>query len=234
MKIKPATIILTSLVFFILLGQIYCLARVPSVIDFLLSLAQMSLGEFAFNFVSGLTFKSPFDSNRQIPFFAIAGFTVLITFYVLLIKKNLRNEPRRPGVPDLIQICLVIVMIMTSVRTAALLLLATDSISSYGTMTPDERLIKDYQASYQFSRMLSGHGRVRVISGYEGIKDLQFRMQLAYFLYPLDVRGIHPGPTQACIIVNKENARHYVPEDFYVVKQWDDRTLIAFRKSESP
>jgi len=233
MKIKPSVIILTILVLLVLLVQLYFLSGLPSVYDFSLCLIDMTVKNFWYNSIPALRLEFQSDGNPGIYFFAIECFTVIITFYLLLIKQNLRKESHRPGLGDLIQVCLVIMILVTTLRTSAQFFLAFDFMKFYGGMTPDERLDEDYPAVYQFNHILSGSGRAKVLSGYDGPEDLQFQMQLAYFLYPIDIRGVHPGEPQVYIIFNKDNARFFVPDGFRVVRQMDARTLIAVRKTES-
>jgi len=55
---------------------------------------------------------------------------------------------------------------------------------------------------------------------------LKHRM-LSYFLYPVDLRQIRREPVNCVFAFQKEDAVHCVPGNYEIIKQWDDRHLLA-------
>jgi hypothetical protein len=53
---------------------------------------------------------------------------------------------------------------------------------------------------------------------------------LAYFLYPIDMRGVRPGPTDCLVIFAKKNAASCVPPDFRILVKFGDEHIFAVRK----
>ncbi len=54
--------------------------------------------------------------------------------------------------------------------------------------------------------------------------------QIAYFLYPIDIRGIRSEPVDVLILFEKKAAKNYVPEDFETVYSMNNNNLVAIKE----
>lgn len=53
---------------------------------------------------------------------------------------------------------------------------------------------------------------------------------LAYYLYPIDIRGVRSGPIDSLIIFAKKDAVAGVPDDFKIIGTFDPSSVIAVKK----
>ncbi len=168
-------------------------------------------------------------------FHELCALTIVIVFMMLFLWSKLLNRYFSLSLSDICHTCLVLIFLLCVIRSVFLLSLVTNGEQKYFTRIPQEqRLIDNYQVIYKFARqvkqILPQEISVVLVTGYDQVKDMQVRMQLAYFLYPIDIRGIRSEDPDAYLILNKSNAADSVPAGFRIVKQLDERTLIAMRE----
>jgi 2'-5' RNA ligase len=91
---------------------------------------------------------------------------------------------------------------------------------------------------YIFSKhcqsLLPGYHSAELISDMDFSRDpgmLTHRM-LAYFLYPIDIRGIHKKEPEVMIFFAKDNAEKNVPENFRTLFKFNEQYLIALKKNK--
>ncbi len=89
---------------------------------------------------------------------------------------------------------------------------------------------------YRFPHMISqdfpGRYRAELITDIDTTKDpgMFAHRAVAYFLYPIDIRGIRsPEPLEARIMVDKENAEDFIRDGFVIDFRYSDSFVIAFK-----
>jgi len=86
--------------------------------------------------------------------------------------------------------------------------------------------------SQQCKRILPGYRSAKLITDMDMTRDpgmITHRM-LAYFLYPIDIRGIHKEDPNTLIIFAKDNAGESVPDNFKTVIKFNDEYVVAVKK----
>lgn len=59
---------------------------------------------------------------------------------------------------------------------------------------------------------------------------MMLHRSLAYYLYPIDIRGIHQGNPDLWIAFNKNEAIKYVPDGYKILGILDNRNMIAIKE----
>lgn len=110
------------------------------------------------------------------------------------------------------------------------------SIFSHKTLSEKQEYLFDdlYRFPYRIRQDFPGRYRAELITDIDMTQDPGMFMNraLAYFLYPIDIRGIRfPEPVQALIMVQKMNAEDFIPDGFSIAAQYSDEYFIAFKEN---
>ena len=183
-----------------------------------------------FNFIACPLITLSESGPVKVHFYAAVFFIIFISLLVMYFQKRLNFQ-------KVLQVFFLAIGIMVALRVIfQIKFLKNDFRDFYGKQTA-EKLQTYYGIFYDFPQkvreVLPENSKAKFVTDYEGEEDMQARMVLAYFLYPIDIKDIRKGPVNAYLIFNKDKALTHVPAGFEVIRQLDDRTLIAVKK-DSP
>jgi hypothetical protein len=104
---------------------------------------------------------------------------------------------------------------------------------------PDQRAKQRYwygdsaRFAEQIRGALPGEHNARLVTDLDFSRDPEDMFEhrkLAYFLYPIDIRGVRLGERDVIMVFHKKNPQQYVPASYEIVVRQGDDSLVAVRK----
>ncbi len=200
--------------------------------DFFLSLRELSFPQNQNICLSPLLF----GVNIYRLFYAISFLACILLYLASRILKNKQRDFSSAVFSSLFIVFALITAITAKSRiidswNLAKILSGKTTEEKY-TMFYNTRNI--YSLAQYYKSHLSERQKVQLVTDLDLSKDpgMIAQRMLAYFLYPIDVRGIRQEPPTALIFFAKHNALASVPEGFQILAVRDEENLIAIRKKE--
>lgn len=185
-------------------------------------------------------------------FFApsLAGINFYIFIYVVLLLslilltfingiRNRHKKDKTPGsiFPPLPILLVIMFPLVTIVQTTGQVYHARKEFALFADKTMEEKYAvvagpRIHSFARYCRRILPGSHNARFLTDMDMSKDpgmISHRM-LAYFLYPIDIRGVRDGRTDSLIIFDKKNAVASILDDFRILGTFDQYSIVAIRK----
>ena len=177
-----------------------------------------------------------------ITFYHYVYFAFLLAFVFLYpVRKVLENKAfkKKQAVSSmLVSLVFTAYIFVTMAQTISFFRFTKKELRIFSWKSTDEKYAKALKHIYLLPKYTKAHlpglHRAKFISDLDIKKNpeaLVHRM-LAYFLYPVDIRGIHGDePFDTVLIFFKKNAVNYIPEGYQLHHTFNDENIIAIRKN---
>lgn len=196
--------------------------------------------------MTDLTFYSGYAHNFARPPIVFGGnalsifYIAWIIFVIIMIVRyqfSRRNKKARVSVYHAVIFAWVVFFVVTTILSLisqAIFFRNHYQIFSQKTLSEKQEYI--FENLYRFPQMISrdfpGHYRAEWITDIDTTKEpgMFAHRAVAYFLYPIDIRGIRsPEPFEARIMMDKENAEDFLRDGFVIDFRYSDSFVIAFK-----
>ena len=139
--------------------------------------------------------------------------------------------------PLLINTCAALVIIL-AVQTYAQILDLKEWMDDVGHKTTAEKYESLFGITYQYAQVtkeiLPGRHSAKLVTDMDMSQDpgMFNHRQLAYFLYPIDIRGFRGEPEDVLLVFEKENPCEAVPGDYRILTIFNSQNLLAVRSDK--
>lgn len=228
---KKEPFIIALLIFALIMGILFFLGDLSWKI-FCERITAMAAPRAGFNYVlPGILIYND-NPSKSFTVYALYGLSVLGVLIVMSIRALWMRHRQPQYFTDIICVGIVLVVVLMAVRASAQLKFARRIQRTTATAMLNSEYKLNYCFAHQVSQVLPKKTSAVLITGYDQAKDLQVRIQLAYLLYPIDIRSVRNEIPDAYLILNKDNAMEHIPDGYCVRKQLDRRTLIAVKEQQ--
>ena len=205
---------------------------------FFLKYFLLTVYENSYNFHHNISIPA---TIAHINFYYYIYCIILVTFSIIFLTEHTFKEKTSSSKRSLsslllssvfaVYVFLILMMIMPFLKFAKNDLYL---FSEKSTAEKYKNTLKDiYQLPEITKIYLPGYHRTKFITDLNIKEDpgaLYYR-QLAYFLYPVDIRNIRPEePFDSVLIFSKKNAIDYIPVGYQIHHTFNDQNIIAIKK----
>jgi hypothetical protein len=136
------------------------------------------------------------------------------------------------------QVAFFMVGVLMLIQTANVALSAILDLDRYGNISTEQKYTQILGETYLFARFVQQKLPERASLGYISENKLSesdgmtMHRQLAYLLYPLDMRKIRKEDIDAYIIVRTQDPERLIPEGYSRVEKFDEENIIALKTKQ--
>lgn len=179
----------------------------------------------------------------------IAGRNVNHLFYYIVVAATLivsalqwkffRKDQPVNGLKTFFITAFSVYVLMTLCQTVSLYRYFAADIRQFYGRPVEDRCRYLYGHIYLYARacrqVLPGKHTAELVTDMDMSRDpgMFSHRALAYFLYPIDIRGIRGEPPDCLVIFRKQDARSHVPPGYEVVLPYDGQSLLAVKKAQA-
>jgi hypothetical protein len=177
-----------------------------------------------------------FNINIEVLFYDILIFCSYVAYIVTKRRKDFQEKGG--FFPIFYPVLISVFCVYTLFQTAGQLRLWGSCYHFLHGKPSEQKGIEFYGPPFQFAaecrRLLPGAHIGLLLTDMDITIDPGMLTQriLAYFLYPIDIRGIHAGTPDCLILYNKKNAAKNIPPGYVLLKKIDDDKLIAVKENK--
>ena len=168
------------------------------------------------------------------------GIMVFSYMFFLVFKKFIHPPlpPLLPNRPSIIGILFFLLIFSCSLQTIGLYRYFYPLISFFAHKSPSQKhaiVSNDIsKIAEAFQSYLPRKTSAQLVTDLDLSRDpgMITQRRLAYYLYPIDIRGIRGEPPSYILLFKKKDAIRHIPEGFRLYKAFTNDIMIAIRKEK--
>lgn len=142
-----------------------------------------------------------------------------------------------PTIKHLMSLFLVLVIAFQTMNQAIYFIALHQKYHGKTIEKKRQPLLKEISRCAQYyQEKLPGRHNAQFLSDLDISKDpgMFIHRALAYYLYPIDIRGIREGPKDSLIIFYKKEAGQHIPEGYKLIEQINEYNAVAIKSGDNP
>jgi hypothetical protein len=176
--------------------------------------------------------------NINLYFYLVIFFSILT--FVLFRKSFWKSHPHLKPADGIQRIIIIVFGGMMIFQTMNQTQYFTAEFKTYYGKPLEARLLGPLKETYDFARyckkLLPGAHNAELITSLDTSKDpgMFTHRALAYYLYPIDIRGIHQGEKNVLIGFKKKGILNHIPKGYQLISSTDESNIIAVKWNDLP